>query len=268
MTNYIFDNAAEREAEQRFSSLHALHDVHTIRHLLATGVGPGWQCLEIGGGGGSMGQWLADRVGAEGHVLVTDIDPRFLAEGGRPNLEVRRHDIGVDPLPEAVFDLIHTRLVLIHVPQREATIGRLVNALKPGGWLVVEDYDPVIVDRAFPIADPEEAAKVQKCFRTLRVLMESRGMDMGWGRSLYGRFIAAGLVSVGMHGYLDVRPGGSPGARLDQANLSQVRDQALGSGLVASEELDQVLSFLDDPDFAVASPVMFSAWGQRPRIST
>ena len=152
MTSYIFDNAAERETSERFSSLESLHDIHTIGYLKATGVGPGWRCLEIGGGGGSIGQWLADCVGPEGHVLVTDIDPRFLAGFNRDNLEVRIHDVGVDPLPEAAFDLIHTRLVLVHVPQREATIGRLVNALKPGGWLVVEDYDSAIIDGTFPIA--------------------------------------------------------------------------------------------------------------------
>ena len=268
MTSYIFDNTAEREAAQRFSSLESLHDSHTTRHLLATGVGRGWRCLEIGGGSGSIGQWLADRVGAEGHVLMTDIDPRFLANSGRTNLEVRCHDVGTDPLPETAFDLIHTRLVLIHVPQRDATLARLVSALKPGGWLVVEDYDPVIVDRAFPIVNGEDAATVRKCLLALRSRMESRGMDMTWGSSLYRRFVAAGLVSVGMEGHIDLRPGGSSGARLDHANLSQVRDEILREGLVTSEEMDQALSLLEDPGFVFASPIMFSAWGQRPQTAT
>jgi SAM-dependent methyltransferase len=268
MTNYIFDNAAERETAERFSSLESLHDPHTIRHLLGTGVGRGWRCLEIGGGSGSIGRWLADRVGPEGHVLATDIDPRFLAISGRANLEVRRHDVGTDPLPESAFDLIHTRLVLIHVPQREASLERLVSALKPGGWLVVEDYDPVIIDRTFPIGNDEDAATVLKCLRALRSLMESRDLDMRWGSSLYRRFVAAGLVDVGMEGSIDLRPGGSPGAQLDKANFSQVRDEALRKGLVTSEEMDRTLSLLDDPRFVFASPVMFSAWGQRPQVAT
>jgi len=129
MTSYIFDNAAVRETEQRFSSLESLYDPLTTRHLVATGLGPGWRCWEIGGGSGSIGLWLSDRIGPQGHVLMTDIDPRFLAEKGRSNLEVRRHDVGLDLLPEPAFDLIHTRLVLIHVPQREAAIPRLVTAL-------------------------------------------------------------------------------------------------------------------------------------------
>jgi ubiquinone/menaquinone biosynthesis C-methylase UbiE len=184
MTNYIIDNAAERETEQRFSSLESLYDPITIRHLAATGIGPGWRCWEIGGGSGSIGLWLADRVGPDGNVLMTDIDPRFLAERARSNLVVRHHDVGLDPLPGTAFDLIHTRLVLIHVPQREATIARLATALKRGVWLVVEDYDTMIFDRELPCANADDAETVRKCFRAWRTLMESRGMDMSWGRSL------------------------------------------------------------------------------------
>src|SRR4029077_16061164 len=180
MTGYIFDNAAERETEQRFSSLESLYDPLTTRHLAATGIGAGWRCWEIGGGSGSIGVWLSECVGPEGHVLMTDIDPRFLTERGRSNLEVRRHDVG-DPPPDTAFDLIHTRLVLIHVPQREAIIARLATALKPGGWLVVEDYDAVIIDRAFPCPNPDDAETARKCFRALRALMELRGMDLSWG---------------------------------------------------------------------------------------
>ncbi len=46
-----------------------------------------------------------------------------------------------DDLPTAQFDLIHARLVLIHIPAREAVLERLVTALRPGGWLVIEDFD-------------------------------------------------------------------------------------------------------------------------------
>lgn len=266
MTSYIFDNAAERETAQRFSSLESLYDPHTKCHLAMTGIGPGWRCWEIGGGSGSIGLWLSDRIGPEGHVLVTDIDPRFLAENDRSNLTVRRHDVGLDPLPDTVFDLIHTRLVLIHVPQREAIIPRLVTALKPGGWLVVEDYDTTFIDRAFPCANSDDAETVRKCFHALRTLMELRGMDMSWGRSLHDRLVASGLVNVAAEAHFEFRRGGSPGAQLDKANLHQVRDQLLDERLLRAEELDRLLHLLDDPNFAVASPVMFSAWGQQQQI--
>src|SRR5262249_28374494 len=158
MTSYIFDNAAPAETAERFAILDALYNFRSFRFLETTGIGSGWHCLEVGGGSGAVAAWIADRVGPSGHVLVTDIDPRFIeARQRHPNVELRRHDIGPDPLPEHAFDLIHARLVLQHVPQREQALARLVAALKPRGWLVVEEFDGRIIDRTIPTLDAQAA---------------------------------------------------------------------------------------------------------------
>src|SRR5882724_9938718 len=137
---YLLDNAG-RETPARFNALTSLFDSGTIRHFENCGVGSGWQCLEIGGGGGSIASWLAARVGGMGRVVATDIDPRFLKALNHPLVEVWQHNIVSDPLPEAAFDLVHARLVLIHVPQREEVLRRMIRALKPGGWLLSEEFD-------------------------------------------------------------------------------------------------------------------------------
>ncbi len=164
MSNYIFDNAGQ-QASQRFTSLETQYDPWTIRHLEATGIGTGWQCWEIGGGGGSIATWLGQCIGPTGHVLVTDIDPRFLVELttlDHAHIEIQHHDIGTDPLPAQPFDLIHARLVLIHVPAREQALQRMVAALSPGGWLVVEDFDSTFIDFRYPTTDAAAAALFQK----------------------------------------------------------------------------------------------------------
>lgn len=271
MTPYIFDNAAEAETAERFNSLDALYNFRTFRFLETTGVGPGWHCLEVGGGSGSGAAWMAERVGPCGHVVVTDIEPRFLERSGRlrpANLEVRRHDIGTDPLPEAAFDLIHARLVLCHVPQRHQALAKLVAALKPRGWLVIEEFDGRLVDRAIPTADPADAERVRKLAGALRCLMDERGFEADWPRRVYQRLKAAGLIEVGMEGHLAVREGGGPGARMDAANLAQIRGEAVAKGLITDAEVDDILTRLDAPDFAVFSPVMFTAWGRSPRLLT
>jgi len=124
-TGYVFVNSG-KEARTRFAALSTIYDRGTVRHLEDLGVGSGWHCLEIGGGSGTIAKWLADRVGSTGHVLVTDLDTRFLEPLEGPNLEVCRHKIGTDPLPEAAFDLIHTRLVLMHVPERDAALAQMI----------------------------------------------------------------------------------------------------------------------------------------------
>ncbi len=95
----------------------------------------------MGGGGGSVAAWLCDRVGPTGGVLATDLDTRFLDALDRPNFQVLRHDIVHDPLPAEAFDLVHTRLVLGHLPNRAPALDRMIAAPKPGGWLVLEEMD-------------------------------------------------------------------------------------------------------------------------------
>ena len=149
---------------------------------------------------------VGQSVGPTGHVLVTDIDPHFLTSPAildQPNLEVQRHNIGADPLPQQTFDLIHARLVLIHVPTRQQALTRMVAALKPGGWIVIEDFDAPI-DRSFPTKDAASAALIRKFFAALAQLQSVRGGEIGWGRKLYGYFLEEGLVEVGMEGHLAI----------------------------------------------------------------
>jgi 2-polyprenyl-3-methyl-5-hydroxy-6-metoxy-1,4-benzoquinol methylase len=266
LSQYVFDNAASQTA-QRFGSLAALHDPTTVRLLEFLGVGDGWACWEVGGGGGSIAAWLARQVGDGGHVLATDIDPRFLtglASAGLANLAVQRHDVVRDPLPSERFELIHARLVLLHLPTADQVLHQLVLALKPGGSLLIEDYDPRFLDRTFPTADRGAAAVFQRVYAAVAHVLELHGQPPGWGHKLYQRLRAEGLDEVGMEGHLAVWAGGSERARLDRANVEQVRAEAVARGLITDDEIDQGLALLEDPTVAFSSPVLFSAWGRRP----
>src|SRR5262249_26286675 len=137
------DTMAPNETErQRLRALSDLYDPDTIRHLEDLGVGEGWRCLEVGAGEGSITRWLSARVGS-GSVVATDLDTRFLDFPASSNVDVRRHDVTVDPCPGEPFDLIHSRFVLCHLAGRQRVLERLTTWLKPGGWLLVEDPFPI-----------------------------------------------------------------------------------------------------------------------------
>src|SRR5262249_29169579 len=85
-------------------------------------VQPGWRCLEVGAGRGSMAVWLAGQVGPSGQVVATDLDVDFLLRVKLPNLEVCRHNILEDPLSTlglASFDLVCSRLMLFWLAGRQ-----------------------------------------------------------------------------------------------------------------------------------------------------
>src|SRR5215475_6958128 len=118
MSSYAFDNSWYR-ARQRLALLEQCLDAGTCRRISALGLADGWQCLEVGAGAGSVARWLCSQVGAAGRVVAIDIDTSFLDTLDEPNLEVRRHNLVSDTLPPDSFDLIHARMVLMHLPSRE-----------------------------------------------------------------------------------------------------------------------------------------------------
>lgn len=256
---YVFDNAGS-ESVQRFEALPSVYDPSTIRHLTARRVGRGWCCLEVGGGGGTVAAWLAERVGPTGHVLVTDIDTRFLDGLNGPTVEVRRHDIANDPLPECAFDLVHARLVLVHVPERARAVERLVASLKPGGWLVIEEFDSLSMP-----GDPDfgESEVIVKAHDAMEQVMLSRGVDLLFGRRLTHLFRRYRLADIGSEAHVFHWRGGSAGAQLIRTGLMQLAAAIVDGGAITGDELDAALEALNNPEATVLSPIMWSVWGRR-----
>jgi len=259
-SDYMLANKNE-EARIRFAALAAIYDPQTIRHLATLGVACGWRCLEVGAGSGTIAKWLADRVRPTGHVLVTDVDTRFLEPLRGPTLDVRAHHIGSDPLPDAEFDLIHTRLVLMHVRERDAALARIVSSLKVGGWLLVEEYDSCSI-----LPDPTLSSGevlLQTHVAMLR-LLEDGGVNRRYGRLLSGLLRKSGLTSVGASAQLFMWQSGSPGVTMMRANFEQLREAMIEANYITPQQFDEDLARLNDPSFMMPSSILWSAWGRRP----
>jgi SAM-dependent methyltransferase len=254
---YIFDNGLP-EAVNRFGLLSKLFDGRTIHYIEQRGIREGWSCLEVGGGG-SIAAFLCTRTGDAGRVLATDIDPRFLQGLAFPNLGVRRHDIRSQPLPEQEFDLVHARLVLEHLAEPEAALKRMVAALKPGGWIILEEFDHLGLLPNPEDNSPDELLKLREAFQQV---LAARGVEMHYGRLLARRLSANGLVNVGAEVNGSVWKSGSAGITLLKLNCEGLRVTIIGSGLMSESEFDSDMKRLDEPDFSIASPVMWTAWGQ------
>jgi SAM-dependent methyltransferase len=257
---YLFDNA-QSESAQRMRLLARMFDAPTQRALLATGLTTGWECLEVGGGGGSIATWLAEQVAPAGAVLCTDIDPRHVTAATPLNLHVLRHDIVRDELPAARFDLVHARLVLIHIPERAAVLEKLVTALKPGGWLVIEDFDTLSMPPD-PAVSPAESRL--DAFDALRAYFARGGADSRFGRTLYGRFRGLGLKSVTAEGRVLMFDGRNDGAALMKLNFEQVAAGLVGGGFISEDQLRADIARLGADDYAAPSPIMWTVAGRKP----
>jgi SAM-dependent methyltransferase len=258
-SSYLFPNR-DPETPVRFAALSQMFDDISIQHLIACGVTTGWACLEVGAGGGSIANWLANRVGGSGYVLATDIDPCFLESVRLANVEVQRHDVVVDVLPQRAFDLVHSRLVLHHLPQREKALQNMISALKPGGWILVEDHDSASI-RPDPTAGAGE--RLLKAQLAAWKVLDDAGVNRGYGRQLFGRLRAYGLTECGASARAFMWEGGSAGIEILRANFQQLRDAMISRNYITEEEFEQDVVRLDDPNFMVPSGILWSAWGRR-----
>lgn len=260
MSAYVFDQAWEAE-RARLAGLESGLDPGTIRHLETIRVNAGWRCWEIGGGGGSIAAWLCERVGDSGHVLATDLETTFLERLPYANVTVRRHDIVVDDLPEGQFDLVHARWVLHWLPARRHALTRMVAALRPHGWLLVEEPDFVT---PFHACASETVCKVVTA--GIRAMERLTGAQSEYGRRLFEDVCEQPLVDVEAFGRVLMMRGGSPLCAHLSLSIAKVQATLVGSGQVTTEEIEETLARLNDPAFAMMSTITMAVWGRRAAV--
>jgi SAM-dependent methyltransferase len=278
---YLFPHSWEGEGD-RLTALATLFDPITKRHLTPLGLGPGWRCLEVGGGTGSIARWLAEVVGDTGYVVATDLSLDLMKARGveeTGNLELRRHDVVNDPLPDGEFNLIHSRLVLEHLPARVDVLAKLTSALAPGGWLVIED----MCFRGQHATDRRGALTITALLKLIGLVMGQHGHDGRWAARLPVHMRRAGLTDIGAEGTQLVMIGRTPAVEWVRPNLARMRSLLMDDTdvvpptgvqkvLAAAPPLDRLLrrrldrleALLDDPEFTYVAPTFVTAWGRKP----
>lgn len=247
MGEYGFDPSWTNE-QRRLALIEHSYDPFTIARLEQLGVAPGWRCLDVGAGGGSIARWLRDRVGPEGSVVALDVDTRFLED--EPGIEARRADILTDELEQGAYDLVHCRLLLHHLRGRQLeAVERMAAALRPGGVLMAaEGFGGGI--RLSPT--PAVAAAWGGVEEVIA------NADYGWAPRLPGTLQAAGLVDVDAAGHVDVVRGGSPEAEFACLTFEAVRERVSGD-----VDIDGAIERLRDPSAVEPGLVWYTAWGRR-----
>lgn len=208
-----------------------------------------------------MAGWLAAAVGPAGRVVATDADPRFLGGLADTGVEVWRHDILSDPLPVGAFDLVHCRALLFHLAEPRLALERMTAALRPGGWLLVEDADYVSVVAAVP--EHPLAGVFERAVAAIMGDAFDRDLfDPYVGRRLAPMAAATGLVDLGVEATACVRTGGTGPADLFARSIVRRRDAIVARGTVSAAEFDALLAALADPTFSFVDALSFAAWGR------
>ncbi|MET9465918.1 methyltransferase domain-containing protein [Streptomyces sp. NPDC006544] len=233
------------------------YDETTMSRLRQLGVGPGWTCLDIGAGTGTVARRLLEEAGVA-EVLAVDRDVRFLAAHPVPGLTPFQADITADGFSPGLFRLVHARFVLMHLPDRPRLVARLSELLAPGGVLVISDAVDLTTDSA-PLTPYTSAMRAM-----WHGLRDSIGTDVSQVVHHPELLEAAGLESVAAEIHVPPLLPGSAISRFWADTWDRARADMLATGLVDEDRLAEALRLMDSPAYAGLSPGMLTAWGWKP----
>jgi SAM-dependent methyltransferase len=258
MVEYTLSQEGAEELERaRLALLEDVCDPHTVLQLDAIGVADGWRCLDVGAGAGSATRMLAERVGDTGSVLAVDLDTRLLEPLESDRVQVRRHDLLGERLPQAAFDLVHARNLLMHLPGRLDALRRLLAAVRPGGWLALCEPD----FSAMSVSPPSAAWR--RAWTLFCDAAVAGGWDPGYGSRLLGDLQALDVVGVEATIIIPYARGGSVNARLFAGSLQRLNERMLALG-AAEDDLTAARRLLHDPGVTYRGVAQTTAWARRP----
>jgi demethylmenaquinone methyltransferase/2-methoxy-6-polyprenyl-1,4-benzoquinol methylase len=145
----VFDSVADKYDLMNDLMSAGLHRLWKRFAVNATGVRAGMRVLDLAGGTGDLAKLFADRVGATGEVVLTDINGAMLAVGrdrfvdaGRlvPTIQCDAEKL---PFTSGYFDCVSIAFGLRNVTRKEAALAEMRRVLKPGGVAAVLEFSKV-----------------------------------------------------------------------------------------------------------------------------
>jgi demethylmenaquinone methyltransferase/2-methoxy-6-polyprenyl-1,4-benzoquinol methylase len=145
----VFDSVADRYDLMNDLMSVGLHRLWKRFAVDATRVRPGMRVLDLAGGTGDLARLFAERVGAGGTVVLTDINGAMLARGRDRMVDEGRIVPAVQcdaeklPFAGGRFDCVSIAFGLRNVTHKEAALAEMSRVLKPGGVAVVLEFSRI-----------------------------------------------------------------------------------------------------------------------------
>ncbi len=268
LDRYVMGQTSEEY--QRLRQQAKVWEASTMQILQRIGLREGMSCLDVGCGPGEAMRLMGETVGGSGHVTGLDFDGKL----GHEMLEVLKATVksnfafiegDIEAIDEVIgqpFDITFARIVLLHVQDPTSVLRKMYSLTKPGGYIVIQDYDFRAMD-AYP--KPEAYVEYEK---VLFEVLQKGGRDTRIGHKLPTYFVDAGIGppdGTDVSGHL---------MSLDQASgmvkavYRSVLPRALQLGITTEarsqaffEEMNEVPS---DRYYSFLWPLLIGAWKRKP----
>ncbi len=245
----------------------------SARWLLDTiGIRPGSRVLDVGCGPIGILGLLSEKVGREGEVVGLEREPRFVElarrEVGRlglQNVTIVEADALDNGLDNDSFDLVHERLVMVNVPERQKLLSEMLRVTAPGGTIALEDIDNV----SWICEPPHESwvALIAIFHDTFR----AAGGDPFIGRRLPSLLRESGALEVRFRVQAEMPEPGQYRRTHLISLLDSIREKVITKGLMDAPTLDAhrsvLLAHLADVNTIVVDKLIVQCWGRKPHLT-
>jgi SAM-dependent methyltransferase len=242
--------------------------------LRAAGIGGPMRVLDLGTGLGHVAFLVAGLLAPGGSVLGVDQAERLLeiaeqrrAAAGAENVEFVRGDARTFRASEP-FDAIVARLLLFHLPDRVEVLRRQFDALRPGGAMVLVEFD-IGAMRAEP-----QVALVDAVHGWIERAFRSAGADPRIGAQAGQLLRRAGFADVSTFGIQShFGPDDPVGPLLCAGVARSLAAQIMAQGVAEEAELGidtldaRIAEQVRARDAVVLPPTVVGAWGTRRSVT-
>jgi demethylmenaquinone methyltransferase/2-methoxy-6-polyprenyl-1,4-benzoquinol methylase len=142
----VFDSVAQKYDLMNDVLSGGMHRVWKAYTVSVANVQPGDKVLDIAGGTGDLARAFARKVGAQGEVVLTDINESMLRVGRDRLLDdgVSVPTVACDaerlPWADGRFDLVTVAFGLRNMTHKDKALAEMGRVLRPGGRLMVLEF--------------------------------------------------------------------------------------------------------------------------------
>jgi SAM-dependent methyltransferase len=264
---YIFSQAPDEV--HRLQSWARSWEPETESLLDLIQVQPGWRAVDLACGPEGIIAPLSRRVGPDGRVIASDLNPVMLAAArsyaqanGLNNIEFYEANAYQSNLPGGAFDLVHARFMFAPLGNDENLLSEMIALARPGGYVVSQESD----ESGYVCFPPQPAwARLKQL--TVEAFAHGGG-DYSAGRRTYGLFRRAGLESVQIRAACLALPAGHPFRFWPIESAQAFKLRFLEWELITAGELDRLLEECEriarDPETFLTSFTVIQVWGRKP----
>lgn len=157
----VFDSVADKYDVMNDVMSMGVHRLWKRFAIEMTGLRPGQRALDLASGTGDLALRLAERVGAQGVVVASDINAAMLARGRERlvnqgvvgNVEYTLANAEALPFADDYFDCVTIAFGLRNVTDKDSALRSMYRVLKPGGRLLVLEFSKPVAPGLAPLYD-------------------------------------------------------------------------------------------------------------------